>query len=92
MKFATSFFAGLTLAASALALPLDEWCAGKPDTALQCVDEYHSGVMWRCQGGKMVDYSCFEDQVCVKFTWQSVTSAACAQLPPTPSGDNSGSN
>ncbi|ORX78733.1 hypothetical protein K493DRAFT_362856 [Basidiobolus meristosporus CBS 931.73] len=63
MKFATSFFAGLTLAASALALPLDKWCAGKPDTALQCIDEYHSGVMWRCQGGKMVDYSCFENQV-----------------------------
>ncbi|ORX78736.1 hypothetical protein K493DRAFT_321171 [Basidiobolus meristosporus CBS 931.73] len=85
MKFTTSISACLTFAAVALALPhqnLQNHCQEMQNTALHCLEERQSGLMYRCTGGKVVDYTCPGDQVCVMFTFGSSTSAACADRPP----------
>ncbi|ORX76900.1 hypothetical protein K493DRAFT_393003 [Basidiobolus meristosporus CBS 931.73] len=87
MKFSASISAGLTLAAAVSALPLNllqQQCQEGQNTALKCLDERQSGVMYRCANGKVVDYACPGGQVCVMFTFGGSTSAACAERPPAP--------
>ncbi|ORX89000.1 hypothetical protein K493DRAFT_319038 [Basidiobolus meristosporus CBS 931.73] len=87
MKFTTSVSAGLILATTILALPFEnfpQYCKENLDTTLHCLYEGHSGVMFRCSGGRVLDYSCPDDQVCVMFTVGSSTTASCAERSPAP--------
>ncbi|ORX77918.1 hypothetical protein K493DRAFT_318019, partial [Basidiobolus meristosporus CBS 931.73] len=87
MKFRTSISACLILATTVLALPFEnfpQYCKENLDTALQCFYEHHSGVMFKCSGGRVLDYSCPDDQVCVMLTVGSSTTAACTERSPAP--------
>ncbi|ORX90398.1 hypothetical protein K493DRAFT_318018, partial [Basidiobolus meristosporus CBS 931.73] len=87
MKFAITISAGLILATTALATPFEnfpQYCKENLDTSLHCIYEYHSGLMFKCSGGRVLDYSCPDDQVCVMLTVGSSTTAACTERSPAP--------
>ncbi|ORX92353.1 hypothetical protein K493DRAFT_303393 [Basidiobolus meristosporus CBS 931.73] len=83
MKFTTSISAGLILATTVLALPFEnfpQYCQENQNTSLQCLYEHHSGVMFKCSDGKVLDYSCPGDQHVARDPWLQQTLAIRSPL------------